>query len=73
MFVDDTEGTSTDLDADHHVMSRGHYATDRSYTMTRISDDSDPAATVGPTGAVGTDTGHNNIPPFAACFVFIKT
>lgn len=73
MFVDATEGTSTDLNATHHVMSRGHFGTDRAYNLSKISDATDPAATVGPTGPVGTDTGHNNLPPYAAAFVYVKT
>lgn len=74
MFIDATEGTSTDLTADKHVMARGHYATERSYTMTQNHDADNAAnATVGPTANAGASESHNNLPPYLCVNVFVKT
>lgn len=75
MFIDDTgPSPAVDLGASKHVFARGYLDNERSYRMTtKDEDETDVEPTVGPTGGVGSDTAHNNLPPYAACFVYVKT
>ncbi len=83
-FSPGTETANRTLTSVETVVERGAYSSEPSYNMNRVADGDLTAPTVGPSSLVGGDpsqqltspgncSGHNNIPPFLAAFIFVKT
>jgi microcystin-dependent protein len=73
MFADDAVNPGAALDGDSLVAYRLANDNDSGYNMREKSDSGVNSATLGKTSDAGTSEAHNNLPPYAACFIYVKT